>query len=444
MQVKASSQAPSTELYWLATIFIGSSVVFHSGAWIWPLDAAVHAELEQPFGSVFKAFVYAMSIAFGALGLSYSMGNDSSAVRVFLFQGLVLLASAGVGGDLFYGGQALVSYFGITFGVLAAVRILGPARALDTCIGALIGILLLSALLALAVPSLGQHQSLFAGQWRGTFAHKNQLGQISFVSLGMAWSYLLLRRGRKASFLIALSLICLLMSGSGTSISVAAISALLGAAVLFAVRARLAHRNAVGLVIILALLGVGLQSFVLDYVLTLLGKDASFSGRDEIWSHMWSIGMENPVLGHGPYYLTIDAQLIDWLRFTLNFPELRSPHNSYILTLIELGFLGILSFILPYLLIAQLWIKNPRFTSAVGILAVTLVFPTAVYNVFEATNRTYLGLGTMIINFVLISAFARQHESAQRRLLKPGLEIKDSRTRAAAAAKQATPTPMDG
>jgi hypothetical protein len=401
----ASPRRSSAVLDYLALSWVACAIILATGAWIWPLDSAVNLETEQAYATQFKALVYALSLVQGGLGVHYAWQTRSYAGLLFGAQALALLLSGVAGRDAFYGGQAMAGLFGLTFGALGTYRTLGPWRTLNCASNVILALLGVSIILAIAAPDLGQHGAAFHGQWRGAFANKNQLGAVAFLALATMWPYLARRDYKRVAVTVFLSLLCLWGSKSGTSIAVSALSLMLIGTFFAAKKIGLGRGATTGALLVVALLGYLLQDNIINLVVTSLGKDLTFSGRDEIWLHMWAIGVERPLFGQGPYYLIIDQTVMDWLRKEVVFPQLRSAHNSYLETFIEAGALGVATMISAYAVVLWRWSSSRNTDSPLSLLVLSVLIPVAVYNNFESANHLFAGFGTLFINLLLIDSF---------------------------------------
>lgn len=187
----------------------------------------------------------------------------------------------------------------------------------------------------------------------GAFASKNQLG--FFASLGIVFSYvaLFLLKERRVWAIAAvatglLSVHCLLISQSATS--VIAVAGTLALSVCVSVALRLRRRMRLFVVFAgvgLALIGayVALHMGAFDAVLGAFGKDTTLTGRTYLWSQGLAAARENPVLGRGyqAYWVEgfSDAERL-WAEFFITARTGFHFHSTYIETLVELGGVGAL------------------------------------------------------------------------------------------------------
>lgn len=210
----------------------------------------------------------------------------------------------------------------------------------------------LSLLIALALPSYGiSSDPLYQGDWQGVFSHKNSLG--SNMALGsLALSILALTSRRSRWILLptlAVSLALLWLADSKTALVVFAM--LLALWPLYqAMRWR--HLLMVPLTITLSLAGAGvLLLLVRNYELLLaaLGRNATLTGRTELWDALLDMIQAHPWLGYGysAFWLGWDGPSAKiWL---LTGSEVPAADNAYLELLLNVGAVGLGLFLLGFL-----------------------------------------------------------------------------------------------
>lgn len=212
-------------------------------------------------------------------------------------------------------------------------KILAQLVVLTTCIGMSLSLMLWLSGDALAVDQI-------AGGVRGAFTHKNVLGQITAIGtlLGIG---LLQRPGARllGAAAVVLGVICLMVARSATAIA----STMAGILILYVLAVIGSRRLPPFVKPAMALAGlVGGVLFVLAYPLVLeaLGRDASLTGRDQIWQFTLDRWEQRPWLGHGfRAFWTADYNrgLIAsnfWARYD-------QSHNGYLQILLDLGLVGL-------------------------------------------------------------------------------------------------------
>ena len=206
----------------------------------------------------------------------------------------------------------------------------------------------LSFLGVLALPDLAVHTAMdmveqgLAGDWRGIFKHKNDLGPMGahFAFFGL----LMMRAGRPVwgGWILVTALVLLVMSGA-KSAALLFLPAVAGAAIIVRVHPQwLAAATALAVIGGLALTTIGgvlvpgLQALVAAVL-----PDASFTGRSEVWTLALDAIGRAPILGYG-YGLFWDTNLTYSVADTGDTAAMMShAHNGYLETAIGAGLPGL-------------------------------------------------------------------------------------------------------
>lgn len=159
----------------------------------------------------------------------------------------------------------------------------------------------MACLMAVAVPSIGVMHELFPGAWRGLWADKNALGGIMTLGFAVLASAAMLNPTRAKIWwpFAALAVLLVIMSTSKTSL-VAVMMALGGLMFVALVRRGPALGVATSWLTVLAVvmvLSVGI--FASDVFFKALGKDATLTGRTEVWSAALRQIEKRPWTGYG-------------------------------------------------------------------------------------------------------------------------------------------------
>jgi exopolysaccharide production protein ExoQ len=228
---------------------------------------------------------------------------------------------------------------------------------------------LLSLVFALASPSygisIGEHVE---GAWRGIFMHKNTLGRLMALSLLV---FLLLgmsgHRYHRVACLIffVLSVGLIMLSDSRTAL----ISSLILLILLLFYNTLLQwnYTLSVPALIGVVLLGGGIAALLLyniEFVLGVFGRNATLTGRTDLWAAVFEMIRESPWLGYG-----YGAFWLGWMGEsayiwnTIRFWQPESAHNGFLDLWLDLGLAGILVFILGFLMSSLRAIVWARLTS---------------------------------------------------------------------------------
>ena len=186
----------------------------------------------------------------------------------------------------------------------------------------------------------------------GAFGSKNQVG--FFASLGIYLCFVFVvfyRRGWPSLVWTApiglLSVYMLAIAHSATS--VASLPAALGVVILLAMSKVLSRRYrrvlfVVGACTLVGAITAALNLGLLDFVLGIFGKDSTLTGRTYLWEQGWEAAQQFPILGYGyaAYWVQgfAEAERL-WAEFYITTRTGFHFHNTYIETLVELGFVGV-------------------------------------------------------------------------------------------------------
>jgi exopolysaccharide production protein ExoQ len=185
----------------------------------------------------------------------------------------------------------------------------------------------------------------------GAFGSKNQVG--FFASLGIYFCFVFVVFFRRdwsspiwAGIIGLFSVYMLAIAHSATS--VASLPAALGIVALLAMSKVVSRRHrrvifVVGACTLVAVVVGALNFGLLDFVLGIFGKDSTLTGRTYLWEQGWEAAQKSPMLGVGyaAYWVQgfAEAERL-WAEFYITTRTGFHFHNTYIETLVELGFVG--------------------------------------------------------------------------------------------------------
>ena len=230
-----------------------------------------------------------------------------------------------------------------------------------------------------------------AEMWVGVTTHKNSLGQLVVIgSIFLFWAFLR-KKGRWLDIPVFLMGMWLL-NGSKTSSSKTSIMVfLLGAALIF-ILSRI--KNAKIITISLgaalsiaflteAMLEVFLKSSIFNIVLSSTGRDATLTGRTDLWEAVIALGMKHPVLGggYGAFWLGNFSNNL-WQIFVWHPTQ---AHNGYIDVFVDIGIVGLI--IVIALIIAALVSSYKEIIagSDFGKFRFVLIMMVIIYNISESS-----------------------------------------------------------
>ena len=243
------------------------------------------------------------------------------------------------------------------------------------------GVLLLVTFLAtLAFPGFGVMQEVHPGAWAGGWWEKNTMGghaaRAALLFAFLAWRDDPLRR-----IWVVASVLAVVLVGLSTS-ATALLGTLLGFGVLAAAAwMRQGKRFALFLVWVAGVVIGGLLIAYLlapDAVLGLVGKDATFTGRTDIWNELLRSIAQRPLLGFGYMaYWAPDSAPRFWLVEALEW-NAPSGHNGWLDLAISVGLVGVAVFAVDLCVSvtrgARLALRSPTGVLALGFFAQFLLF----------------------------------------------------------------------
>ena len=231
------------------------------------------------------------------------------------------------------------------FGVWLAARYCW--RDLIRLVAALFAILAAGSLIAgAAFPGFGVMQEIHVGAWRGLWWEKNTLGAM------MAWGSLSFCAAIAVSptnterrvwmGFLGLGVLLVLLSTSKTALLATAIA--VGGPVGIAL-ARQGFGFAASAIFLLLLSGGALAGVLLvgpGVILEALGRDATLTGRTEIWAVLGGQIAERPLTGYGyGAYWEVENGPAFWVRQQTAWP-VPTAHNAWLETALAIGVPGTL------------------------------------------------------------------------------------------------------
>ena len=211
---------------------------------------------------------------------------------------------------------------------------------------------IVSFLAAILVPAFGRMQDVHVGAWQGLYFEKNQLGG-HMARAAIFAAFLAIMDGKYRwlwSGALALSIALVLLSTSKSSL----LGLLVGLGIL-AVGAWMKQGVRVGLLtlwlgVIAAILTGAVFVFAPDLVFQLLGRDATLTGRTDIWFALADNIEERPWLGYGyGAFWAPESAPGNWLREALLW-DAPTAHNGWLEVTVARGLIGLICLTLDFLL----------------------------------------------------------------------------------------------
>ncbi len=193
------------------------------------------------------------------------------------------------------------------------------------------------------------------GTWRGIEITKNLLGHSALMIFALTLFFHQETRNTKANILnIILSLLAagmIFLSSSSTNIiALALVLTILVMLYFDKVFQPIGIGRIISALSILFLTLLSIVTFIfskefLSQMTGLLGKDPSFTGRDLIWGYIWNEIQKKIFLGYGfGTYWIMGTSVIDRFVFNVGW-KVNEAHNGYLEIMLQVGLIGIASFI---------------------------------------------------------------------------------------------------
>ena len=293
---------------------------------------------------------------------------------------------------------ALAGLFGLGLAVKFPVR-----RQLSILWIAMVLVAFGAIVLAVFFPRLGLDATAgHASDWQGVFTSKNACGRIMVLATAVALS----RPGWSASKILSIMLFLFVagMSGSRGAWVIGALVLAVYAALCVAERADSRSRVVFMLlgaaaVIATAILGVTHIGALAKFI----GRDATLSGRTEIWKQLWPFVLERPMLGWGyaGFFRGIQGESFH-VSAAMRFIVFHA-HNGFLEIWLELGGAGLVIFAGSYLRAwRKLWprLRTGQVERIAWMLFVLILI--GLYDLDENTLLIYNGLFWVIYVAALV------------------------------------------
>ena len=254
--------------------------------------------------------------------------------------------------------RALALAFTTLFGLWLAARF--DWRGLLTVLAVTFAILMAGSALAGALfPAFGVMHEIHPGAWRGLWWEKNTLGAMMGWAM-LAFTGLAALDAKRRLIWLALlapAFALVLLSTSRTAL-LAALIALAGPMMIAMARRDFTFG---AMAVMAGLTGVGLAALVIAIgpmvLLEALGRDATLTGRTDIWEALFRQMADRPLLGFGyGVFWQVENGPAFWVRQETVWP-VPTAHNGWLETALSMGLFGVAIAAIAYLgaLISAAW-----------------------------------------------------------------------------------------
>jgi O-antigen ligase len=259
-------------------------------------------------------------------------------------------------------------------------------------------------LMALLFPHQGLDASTgHAGDWQGVFTSKNACGRIMVLATAVTLSQPQKLTHKVLS--LALFLFVMAMSGSRGAWLIEALVLAVYTSIRFSRVVNLRNRILLlGSGTFIAAVAAAIGAMHISSLAHLLGRDATLTGRTEIWKQIWPFVMERPILGWGyaGFFRGIQGESFR-VAAALRFVVFHA-HNGFMEIWLELGAMGVFLFAGSYFRAwRKLWprLRSGQIERVLWPLFVLVLI--ALYDLDENTLLIYNGLFWVIYVAALVN-----------------------------------------
>lgn len=216
-----------------------------------------------------------------------------------------------------------------------------------------------SLAVALAVPDWGRMSETFPGAWRGLWLEKNNLGGNMAAGFAACCGAAVLAPARRRLW-IAAAVLCLGLVLTSTSKTALVVLALSAGSLVFVWLARRGPAAGVAMAwtaLVGLALGAAVALFAADALFDLLGKDATLTGRTEIWDGIARVTAERTWrgFGYGAVWDNDDPYgPLAWITHYAGF-KAGHAHNGWMELWLNIGLAGVIVFALWF---AEIWLRT--------------------------------------------------------------------------------------
>jgi exopolysaccharide production protein ExoQ len=295
-----------------------------------------------------------------------------------------------------------------------------PRKAIESILRRTIYVLIpFSALLIKYYPKFGAVYGRWLGErmWIGASIQKNGLTRMCFIAIFfLIWSQYRKRKEKMApvwkyenyvEWLLLVISVWLIRGPNGdffysaTSFYSLIVGLLAFIGIIIAKKRGLAisYRLLATVTLIMIVFGVLIvftSTSSIGFAASAAGRDATLTGRTEIWAALLPAAMRNPIIGNGFGGF--------WTPATRTYYEVSEAHNGYLELLLGLGFSGIVLVSLFYLSMCRKACSLLSFDFYSGVLFVCFILMILVYNLAECSLDSLTYQLSAIVLFFSVSS----------------------------------------
>ncbi len=266
--------------------------------------------------------------------------------------------------------------------------------------GTLAVLAILSFLVGALLPQMGRMDEIFPGAWRGLWLEKNSMGNVMVkTTVFLLAAGVMAPERRKLWFgLAVVPVLLILLSTSKTALVVLVLS-LASMGFVAVVKSGPLRAVVATWLAVVFVIGAGLLiAMETDTFFALLGKDATLTGRTEIWSGIMQQMAKHPWKGFGYGAVWDDPSFTGpkaWIGYQAHFMP-ADAHSGWLELYIALGLGGVILFAL---FLTQIWAQSlwAAYTSPGGWLALPLIASFTVTMLTESIAMNWHELRWVIV-----------------------------------------------
>lgn len=202
----------------------------------------------------------------------------------------------------------------------------------------------LSFITGLALPRVGvMHTFGSYGRWRGIYAHKNPMAQAMGIGVMLQYYLALTSRARiRAGLIAALEVLLVVLANSATVFGIIVIATGCYGLFILATRGGPLRPLVVMVLAPAAALFAILIMFEPNLFHAISGRDATLTGRTQLWSWAWQVTQDEPLFGHGfQEFWNSGDPIVGQIWAAIGW-QAPNAHNGFLEVALEMGALGVL------------------------------------------------------------------------------------------------------
>lgn len=290
--------------------------------------------------------------------------------------------------------------------------------------------MIVSLALAVLYPDWGRMQSIFPGAWRGLWLEKNSLGENMGLAVIFMIAAAIMVPARRRMWLVfaAMAAGLVLLSTSKTSLVVLILSlaSMVFVALVKAGRVRAILGTWITVVVICAVVVVIITRS--DLLFDLLGKDATLTGRTEIWSGILRQVEHRPWTGFGYGVVWNDDSPggpQSWIAYEAKFSAAHA-HSGWLEVYLSLGITGV---ILLAAWMIEMWARSfwAAYTRLSGWLLVPMMTAYTLTMLTESITMNWHSLRWVLFVTLALKAVIGDRD-APARVVAPSPRTRRPRT----------------